>query len=282
MLRRLFDLFIFSSVYIALCAVMMVYQTNHLLQLKYESQPYYLFVFFSTLCSYNLHWYLTPYVENEIIRIKWTHQHKLMHLVLSAVGLIFSLWYFIQLNRYWLWISIAVLLTFLYTAPKFPISFLRQLQKVAVGKTIYLALVWMYVTCCLPFILSQEPWTTADTLFCISRFFLIYLICILFDYRDRRNDKKEGIHSMITYLNEWGINTLFYSCLVVFFLSTSALFYAGFSLATALFLLMPGTIILCLYSTAKRNFSNYLYYFILDGLMMFSALFTSLPQISYF
>lgn len=282
MLRRVFDLFIFSSVYIALCAVMMVYQTNHLLQLEYEAHPYYLFVFFSTLCSYNLHWYLTPYAENEIIRIKWTHQHKLLHLVLSAVGLVLSLWYFIQLNRYWLWISIAGLLTFLYTAPKIPISFLRQLQKIAVGKTIYLAFVWLYITSFLPLLLSEKLWTVADILFCISRFFLIYPICILFDYRDRRNDKKEGIRSMITYLNERGIDMLFYSCLVVFFFSTSALFYAGFSLATALFLLMPGTIVLCLYGIAKRNFSDYLYYFILDGLMMFSALFTSLAQFDYF
>lgn len=282
MLRRVFDLFIFSSVYISLCAVMMVYQTNHLLQLKYEAHPYYLFVFFSTLSSYNIHRYLTPYAENEIIRIKWTHQHKMLHLVLSAVGLIFSLWYFIQLNRNWLWISIACLLTFLYTAPKIPVSFLRQLRKIAVGKTIYLAFVWLYVTSGLPLILSEKLWTSADLLFCISRFFLIYPICILFDYRDRRNDKKEGIRSMIIYLNEQGINTLFYSCLVVFFFSTSALFYAGLSLETTLFLLMPGAIVLCLYGTAKRNFSDYLYYFILDGLMMFSALFTSLLQISYF
>lgn len=282
MLKRLFDLFIFSSVYIALCAVIMVYQTNHLLQLHYTFQTYYLFVFFSTLCSYNLHWYLTPYAENEIIRIKWTHQHKMLHLVLSVFGLLFSLWYFIRLNRYWMWISIAGLLTFLYTAPKIPISYFRQLQKVAVGKTIYLAFVWLYVTSCLPLLLSERLWTGADMLFCLSRFFLIYPICILFDYRDRRNDKKEGIRSMITYLNEQGINALFYCCLVVFFFSTSALFYAGFDWATTLFLLMPGAIVLSLYGTAKRNFSDYLYYFILDGLMMFSALFTSLLQIIYF
>lgn len=280
--RRVFDLFIFSSVYIALCAVMMVYQTNHLLQLKYEAQQYYLFVFFSTLCSYNLHWYLTPYAENEIIRIKWTKQHKLLHLALAVGGLVLSLRYFIQLNRYWVWISIAVLLTFLYTAPKIPISFLRQLRKIAVGKTIYLAFVWLYVTSCLPLLLSEKLLTSTDILFCISRFFLIYPICILFDYRDRRNDRKEGIRSIITYLNERGINTLFYGCLVVFFFSTSGLFYAGFSLATALFLLTPGIIVLFLYGTAKRNFSDYLYYFILDGLMMFSALFTSLLQNSYF
>ncbi len=282
MLRRVFDLFIFSSVYIALCAVMMVYQTNHLLQLHYKDYSYYFFVFFSTICSYNLHWYLTPYAENEMIRIRWMHQHKLLHLILSVVGLVFSLWYFIQLNKYWLWIGIAGLLAFLYTAPKFPISFLRQLRKIAVGKTIYLAFVWLYVTSCLPLIIAEKSWTSTDVLFCISRFFLIYPVCILFDYRDRRSDKIEGIRSMITYLNEQGINALFYSSVAVFLFSTCALFYAGFKLDTTLLLLMPGAILIFLYGTAKQNFSDYLYYFILDGLMMFSALFTSLTQISYF
>jgi len=33
-------------------------------------------------------------------------------------------------------------------------------------------------------------------------------------------------------------------------------------------------IVLALFKNAKRNFSDYLYYFVLDGLMMFSALFT--------
>jgi hypothetical protein len=37
-------------------------------------------------------------------------------------------------------------------------------------------------------------------------------------------------------------------------------------------LLVPGVIVLLLYNYAKRNFSDYLYYFILDGLMMLSAL----------
>jgi hypothetical protein len=38
-----------------------------------------------------------------------------------------------------------------------------------------------------------------ELLFCCSRFFLIYAICILFDYRDRDQDKQEGIrHNAIS------------------------------------------------------------------------------------
>ena len=36
-------------------------------------------------------------------------------------------------------------------------------------------------------------------------------------------------------------------------------------------LVVPGIILSLLYYPSKRNFSDYLYYFILDGLMMLSA-----------
>ena len=87
------------------------------------------------------------------------------------------------------------------------------LRKVAIGKTIYLSFVWMYVTSLLPILLDGRI-TVAGILFCCSRFFLIYAICILFDYRDRENDKREGIRSMITYFGEQGVDRLFHGSLI--------------------------------------------------------------------
>ena len=66
---KVFDYFIFSSLFIALCAVLMVYQADQLFDLHYENRDFMAFVFFSTVCSYNFHWYFTPDVisENKII-----------------------------------------------------------------------------------------------------------------------------------------------------------------------------------------------------------------------
>jgi 4-hydroxybenzoate polyprenyltransferase len=133
----------------------------------------------------------------------------------------------------------------------------------------------VYVTTILPIILSGKPPGAADVLFCASRFFLVYSICIIFDYRDRESDKKEGIKSMVTFLDESGVNKLFYTSVLIFVLSTASLSLVGFSFPATIFLLLPGIIVLCLYGVARRSFSDYLYYFVLDGLMMFSALFTS-------
>ena len=79
---------------------------------------------------------------------------------------------------------------------------------------------------------------------------------------------------MITYFNERGINNLFAASLAGFAISTVALYFYELSALTIVLLLIPGVITAVLYPVAKKNFSDYLYYFVLDGLMMFSSLLT--------
>ena len=52
----------------------------------------------------------------------------------------------------------------------------------------------------------------------------------------------------------------------------AGLLLTGYSLLTVAVLLIPGLLLVFLYPYAKRNFSDYLYYFVLDGLMMLSGL----------
>ncbi len=270
--RTSFDFFIFSSIYIACCALLMIYQADALLALEYNDPIYLSFVFFSTICSYNFHWYLTPDVPTERVRVRWTQQHKTLHFLLFFIGLTGSAVFFFFLLKYWIWLSGGVLLTFLYSAPKISYPPFRWLRKIAVGKTFFLAFVWVYVTTILPVVFAGNQWHLADILFCANRFFLVYAICIIFDYRDRANDREDGIRSMITYFNEKGIDRLFYATLALLAVSSIVLAYTGFGLVNAGILLIPGIITLALYKNSKSNLSDYLYYFVLDGLMMLSGL----------
>lgn len=274
MLKYLFDLFLFTSCFIAGCALLMVLQTDQLLHLQYDSTGYLVFVFFATLCSYNFHWYLSADATSEHVRVRWTQHHRILHIVLIAVGGIISVYYFFHFIQHWFWMGGAALLTFLYSAPKLRFGPFAWLSKIAVGKTLFLAFVWMYVTTFLPIAIDGHHWNEASLLFCLGRFLLIYAICIIFDYRDRDYDKEAGIRSMITYFNERGINNLFAISMIGFAVSTGLLYLYGFSLLTVVLLLVPGIIVAVLYPIAKKNFSDYLYYFVLDGLMMFSSLLT--------
>ena len=156
--KKLLDFLVFSSLYISGCAMLMVHQTNHLLRLQYRTVPYFFFVFFSTICSYNFHWYLTGTAENEKTRVQWTQNHKQLHFALFLFGLAGSAIFGLYFIKHWFWMGGAVLLTFLYSAPKIERPPFHFLRKIAVGKTIFLAFVWMYVTTFLPFCFSDRQW----------------------------------------------------------------------------------------------------------------------------
>jgi 4-hydroxybenzoate polyprenyltransferase len=146
------------------------------------------------------------------------------------------------------------------------------LRKIAIGKTIFLAIVWTYVTAVLPVIISGESWRTDAVLFTVSRFFLVYAICVLFDYRDREDDKVAGIRSMVTWFGDEGINRLFIVSIGVYVIATIWMYYYNYSIKSIILLLVPGFIVTILYNYARKHFDDLFYYFVLDGLMMFSGL----------
>jgi 4-hydroxybenzoate polyprenyltransferase len=250
----------------------MVYQTDILFS---HTKPYTgltAFVFFSTICSYNFHWYLTPNSVTRSQRIQWAQKHKGWHLVLYFIGLVGAAISFFTIIEHWLVLAFGAFLTFLYSAPKVPQNIFRALKKIAIGKTIFLSFVWTYVTAVQPILVASLPWKAEYSVFTVNRFFLIYAICILFDYRDREDDQKDGIRSMITLLNEKGIDAIFILSIILFIITTLALAFYNLTAFEITILLLPGLITAALYNYAKRNFSDYLYYFVLDGLMGLSGL----------
>ena len=272
MVKKITDFILFSSMYIALCAVIMVYQLQLLFPQVILSPVFYVFIFFSTVCSYNFHWYLTQHSATGSERLQWAVKYKSLHLILYIVGLLGTIAAFMPLIRHWRWIALGGFVTFLYSAPKILQKIFIGLRQIAIGKTIFLSFVWMYVTTLLPLLVAGTAWQPAFTWLALGRFFLIYAICILFDYRDREDDKADGIRSMITWLNERGINYLFAFSIFLFIVFTLALYGTGIKPLNIFLLLIPGIIVATLYNYAKKNFSDYLYYFVLDGLMMLSGL----------
>jgi 4-hydroxybenzoate polyprenyltransferase len=267
-----FRFFVYSNLFIAFCAILMVNQTYDVL-LHSPPDKYLLgFIFSATICSYSFHWYLTSQSLVDSPRIEWLKKHRIFHLIFFFIGLIGSSIFFFLLLPHWYWLAISAIITFLYSAPKIPHPWFRALRKVAIGKTIFLALVWMYVTTMLPLLIGGLHFTVPMILFAVGRFFFIYAICIMFDFRDRADDKATGIRSMVTWFSEKGVDRLFFASLVISVICTIILFHYGFSPAQIIVLLIPCIIAAAIYEYAKNNFSDYLYYFILDGLMMFSAL----------
>lgn len=249
---------------------MMLYQTCLLFSIPF-SWALAGFVFSGSVCSYNFHWYLTPpHVEQPTEKEIWNISNKRIHLLLFIIGLAGSAVFTFLLLQHWFWLGITAFVTFLYSAPKISHPIFSYLKKIAIGKTIFLAFAWMHVTTLLPLVIEVKTLSIHHVWFVINRFFYLYAICILFDYRDVEEDKKAGIRSLITYLNEKGVDSLFWGSIAVVVL-TLFLLLNYFSIAESIALLLPAIILSLLYYPSKKNFSDYLYYFILDGLMMLSA-----------
>ena len=270
-LRKPGNFFLFTSIFIAVCAVIMTAQASYF----YGWPPHgslLAFVFTGTLCSYNFHWMLTPALYGESVKAAWSYRHKKLHAVLFALNAAGAATYAWLLLDHWPWLILTAFITFLYSAPKIPFPPFTWLRHVAVGKTAFLALAWTHIPFILPLLIKGAPWRTVDYLFIFNRFYLIYPICILFDWRDRDADRREGIRSLVTQLPESGIRRLFAGSKVVFVASLLAMGFYGTDLVTLLWLALPGVLLAFLYRPALRKRSDYFYYFVLDGLMALSSL----------
>jgi 4-hydroxybenzoate polyprenyltransferase len=252
----------------------MSWQTYQLVLHTPPDYTFLAFVFFATLCSYSFHWYLTPANVQESPRVNWMKKYGIVHSIFFLVGLAGVIFFGISLIQHWKWLVLSAFITFLYSAPKIPHPFFKFLLKVAIGKTFFLAFVWMYVTSVLPLQISEVDWKPDFYLFAAGRFCLIYAICVLFDYRDRHYDRLAGIRSLITWLSERAIAWLFTASLVLFFVLRIMLINYGYSYAVIIMLLIPGILTGLLYRYATKNFSDLLYYFVLDSLMCLSSVLT--------
>ncbi|MDB5251423.1 MAG: hypothetical protein JWP27_592 [Flaviaesturariibacter sp.] len=270
-LKALFNGFLFTSTYIGCCAVIMAWQTFVLFGYRVNTVLL-AFIFFGTITSYNFHWYLTPTLAGGSTKAVWSVRHKKLHAALFLLGLAGAAWSGWQLLDKWYWLLLTAFVTFLYSAPKIPLPLFRSLRRIAVGKTVFLALAWTQIPFILPLLFSTIAWTPVEHLFVFNRFFLIYAICIVFDYRDREADRRDGIRSLVTALDDAGINRLFWSSLIVFGASTVVLAWYGAPGGAVLMLAAPGVILGMLYSYARQRQSDHFYYFVLDGLMMLSSL----------
>ncbi len=249
----------------------MCYQTILLFNLAFD-ETFICFVFFGTLCSYNFHWYFTFHANPASDKVSWSLQNKPLHIALFLIGLAGASYTAFLLRDHWAALLVSMAIAFLYSAPKVPLPLFKNLKRIAIGKTIFLALAWSFITAILPVMIAKVEWTPAMETFAVNRFFFLYPICILFDYRDRAADAAEGIRSMITQLDEKGIDVIFWGSLVAALLSGCLLCLFGLPAGTCVVLMLPAILLAFLYTPSKKNRDDLYYYFLLDGLMMLSGL----------
>jgi hypothetical protein len=266
------------SIFIAVCAVALTFQTTMLLKLNTDLFVYG-FVFFATLCSYNFYWILSKLSftsKKNIPDVLKKETKGFLLLIVSSSGLLYC---FLQSSISLHLVIPAGLLTVLYTVPLIPLPFLKFTRKAGVFKTVLLAFTWTYVTVIIP--LQKDYWLldSAD-LFIISRRFLFMLmLCIIFDNRDKAVDKIRGLHSLATVLKPAHLRVLVYLIFVILF-STNFLYrYYEITFSQSVALHISTLALLAVYFYSLKRQAYLFYYFFVDGMMLFSALATYIAGI---
>lgn len=257
---------VFGNFFIATCALVMCYNTTQLFDVQLSLELA-LFVSFATLSSYCFHWYLT-HDEANATRQLWTIKHRSLLGLMSVFALIVTGVLALPLIEYWWLLGLLGILTFLYSAPKVPYKPFIYLRGLAVAKTLYLAAVWALVTVVLPLMVAKVAWSGLIVVYLCHRFLYILAICILFDYRDRHDDRRSRMLNLVTYLSLKRLKRLYALLLTLFILSILGSWYYGLNAYQLIQLSLPALGLLLVFKTSIRTRSDYWYYIVLDGMMM--------------
>lgn len=266
------------SIFVALCATALCYQTVLLLQLEAEIFLY-SFIFFATLCSYNLYWLLSKKMFGTVFYNAIFFKKEAGKIILFGVACTGMLVSYMQAQLCWPYVWPAIALTALYTLPLLPFKFLRFTRRLGVVKTCLLALTWTYVTAYLPIQRSFAELDAASVFIISRRFLFMLMLCIIFDSRDSAMDKIRGLHSLATDLGPRTLRIVIISIFLILFCTNFLSRSYGITLAQSISLQVSTIALLVVYYYSTRKQGYFFYYFCVDGLMLFSALATYVASI---
>ena len=180
--KRIIDFYIQSSIHVALSAYSLVRMTQFLFHIPEDKAVAY-FAFFGTIVGYN-------FVKfGSLAGAKNSPMGKRLKSIIlfSFCSFLAVGFYFFQLQKITQIVSIAFLgLTLLYTLPFFPN---RKNARNWAGVKIYIvALCWVGVTLVLPVLNAEISITSYFYLNCVQRFMLIFVLILIFEIIDLKND----------------------------------------------------------------------------------------------
>lgn len=270
--KNLLAFILFSSIFIAACAVSFAIETNIILGLPLNSPGFYGFIFGATLFQYNLHYVLKSNAAVNSARLNWSKKNTNIHYLLLLLGfllIIISLFSF-SLKHFYVLIFLGVI-AFLYSFPFLPIGKKKRLKEFGILKILTLTLLWTLVTVWFPVnTMAYDP--ALFWLVFAKRFLFMFVLCLLFDMRDLDVDREEGIKTFPVRFGNKNSYLLSYFILVVFILLSAVQFYywgqAGFFIA----MIISAVATFIVIQITKKNQSDYIFLAGIDGMMLLQAL----------
>ncbi len=183
--KKIFNFYIFSNIHVALATFCLTKLTLIEIGISENTTP--LFVFFSTVISYNTIRFLRISDINSW-QNKWLKDHKKILFFLVAISLITLVYLTIQLRLKAVLVLIPfAIATLFYT---FPIEKL-SLRNIPGLKLFLIAFSWAGITVLFPLIQNYMSIRGTDWITFIQRFLFVIVITIPFDIRDINYDQNK-------------------------------------------------------------------------------------------
>ena len=278
-LKKSIEFILFSSLFIACCAVGLCIETNLLLHVALNTPSFYLFVLGATLLQYNLHYYLKLNAIKGSLRMAWSLRNKTAHLVLITVGVILILISLFSFHlHHFIFLLILGIIAFLYSFPALPFTQRKRIKDFGLLKISTLALLWTLVTVWFPVDQISVNGLSFQLVF-FRRFIFIFILCLLFDIRDVEVDFTENIRTMPVIIGIRSAYVLCYVLLAIFVLLTLVQFLYIHEKAQLFVMLISALATYFTIEYCKKNNSDFVYLACVDGMMLLQAVMVILTSI---
>ncbi|MEO8765648.1 MAG: UbiA family prenyltransferase [Ginsengibacter sp.] len=281
MIRKITAFILFSSIFIAACAVAMCIQTNLLLHLPLNTFSFYCFVFGATLVQYNLHYLVKTTAVKNSYRLQWSSGNKTVHKALLFLGIALIIFSFLSFRlHHFIILAILGAVAFLYSYPGIPFSGKKRIKDYGFLKIITLALLWTLVTVWFP----ANGFQFENNIFIfvfLKRFVFLFVLCLVFDIRDIDVDRNENIRTLPVLLGKGKSYFTAYILLIGFvILSLLQFFYFDDKGILIAMLLSAAATFFTIELTKKTN-SDFIYLAGIDGMMLLQAMLVYLVGLKF-
>jgi 4-hydroxybenzoate polyprenyltransferase len=271
-IKKLLAFILFSSIFIAACAVAFCMETNILLNVPLNSFSFYCFVFGATLVQYNLHYSMKKVAVKNSERLTWSLKNKNVHLVLLITGCLLILFSFFSFHlHHFIILAILGCIAFLYSFPFLPFGKKKRIKDYGFIKIITLSLLWTLVTVWLP-VSNMNVDTGLFVFVFVKRFVFMFILCLLFDVRDIEIDEKENIKTLAVILGKKNSYFLSYFLLILFVVLSVVQYFYHPQMIFLLAMLVSAAVTWIIMETTKKTNSDFIFLAGVDGMMLLQAL----------
>lgn len=264
-MKAIIDLYLYSSLHIALCALFLTWSTYLLTYIEVDWN-YIVFVSSSTWLLYSLHRIIGIYkvsesrIENRFFVIRKFRKHLIVY---ASIASSISLYTYLSLSPSMkLWLVVPIGLSLLYIAPLFLGQ--KRLRDFHYIKIFLVASCWALLCGTFPMLEAQLS-NYELLLFSVEKFLFIFAITLPFDLRDIEVDRDSGLKTLAHLLPQH----LSYGILVSFILSALlVLVNPLYNSEQKIVLIITYLALELITRFSSRQKNDYFYSGIIDGTMI--------------